>query len=349
MAKTFFSLGADDAAESWRDIRSHRAEPSPALGKVLKGHREQVFHVALEQSQQQFVAAASVGYESRPLNLFYGLAQAGRAICAASSHLGNSADPNLKTWLPEGGHGLTFRTTLSAETGLLGEELKLHSSSSDSFSRLPHALGSPLNFGSVTFGRLLAQLPEVWLQFGKTDWGPVPLLPNGLSGMDVMHFPARWEIESPGLAASTSGGTKEAQEWVDQYPALAGLRLASDHNGELAPSREGHINLEFPTAETGAAVDKGYYFPRGIRIYRRHEMIFPAVGGTASLHPLASWWMVLFALSMLARYSPRDWSNVMSLQTSKLASVLEYVLDVALDVVPNLVSEALESLNQPGT
>lgn len=346
MAKTFFSLGADDAADSWRDIRSHRAEPSASLGRMLKGHREQVFHMALEQSQQQFQAAGSIGYESRPLNLFYGLAQAGRAICAASQNLGGNSNPDLKVWLPEGGHGITFRTTLSGDRGLLGEELKLQNGSSDAFSRLSHALGSPLDFPAVTFGRLLAQLPEVWLQFRKTDWGPVPLLPNGLSAVQTMSFPAQWEIEAPGLSATRGLKLDEVQTWVDQYPALVGLRPATDQNGELEATREGHIKMVFPSAESGYSPDGHHFFPNGTQMYRRHEMIFPGVGGSTSLHPLASWWMVLFALSMLARYSPRDWSGLMSLQNSPLASVVEYVLDVALDVVPNLVAEALETLNR---
>lgn len=38
---------------------------------------------ALEQSEQLLRGAADLGFASRPLNLFYGLSQAGRAISAA--------------------------------------------------------------------------------------------------------------------------------------------------------------------------------------------------------------------------------------------------------------------------
>jgi hypothetical protein len=41
--------------------------------------RRLIFAAALEQAEQQFLAAAAIGVQSRPLNLFYGLSQAGRA------------------------------------------------------------------------------------------------------------------------------------------------------------------------------------------------------------------------------------------------------------------------------
>ena len=42
---------------------------------------------ALEQAEQMFHAAATVGVATRPLQVFYGLSQAGRAIAAAASGL----------------------------------------------------------------------------------------------------------------------------------------------------------------------------------------------------------------------------------------------------------------------
>ena len=57
---------------AFHKLRSMRHAPP---GKASGGERAQVFTSALEQSQQQISAAATVGYESRPLNLFYGLSQ----------------------------------------------------------------------------------------------------------------------------------------------------------------------------------------------------------------------------------------------------------------------------------
>src|SRR6478736_2639692 len=66
---------------SFRALRALRHSPPGAA----QGVRGKVFVAALEQAQQQISAAASIGYESMPLNLFYGLSQAGRAIAAAAS------------------------------------------------------------------------------------------------------------------------------------------------------------------------------------------------------------------------------------------------------------------------
>jgi len=106
--KYAFDSGRWSAAESWRTIRTVRAEPPAAIAPTLKGERRVVFQAALEQAQQQLTAAAAVGYESRALNLFYGLSQAGRAVAAASDRLGpRLADDNLKRWQSTG-HGLSF-------------------------------------------------------------------------------------------------------------------------------------------------------------------------------------------------------------------------------------------------
>lgn len=55
---------------------------------------------------------------------------------------------------------------------------------------------------------------------------------------------------------------------------------------------------------------------------------------------------MLYSLSMLARYSPSDWMEALDIQTSPIASILEHVMDSALDSVPDLISEALDHLNE---
>src|SRR5206468_1787842 len=106
-------MEADGANESWRMIRAFRARPPDRLKRTLSGRRGSVFHAGLEQAQQQFAAAAAVGYESRPLNLFYGLAQAGRALAALSPRVCGKA-----AW--EGDqHGLHFATNYDERVGFL--------------------------------------------------------------------------------------------------------------------------------------------------------------------------------------------------------------------------------------
>ncbi|MFL0421804.1 YaaC family protein, partial [Micrococcus luteus] len=76
---------------SLRALRANR----PPLAK--RGARGQLFSAGLEQAEQFWMAANSVGPETRPLLLFYGLGQAGQALCAAAATK------------PSAGHGLTFK------------------------------------------------------------------------------------------------------------------------------------------------------------------------------------------------------------------------------------------------
>src|SRR5216684_2416922 len=67
----------------WRLIRGLRHQPPGAARK--RTQRREVFCAALEQAEQLFTAAEAVGDATRPILLFYGLIQAGRAIAAAST------------------------------------------------------------------------------------------------------------------------------------------------------------------------------------------------------------------------------------------------------------------------
>lgn len=81
---------------AWRMIRSLRHDPP---GYASSGVRARIFDAALEQAEQLFRAAESVGPQARPLLLFYGLSQAGRAICACAVNVTNN-DASLS------GHGI---------------------------------------------------------------------------------------------------------------------------------------------------------------------------------------------------------------------------------------------------
>jgi hypothetical protein len=54
-----------------------------------------------------------------------------------------------------------------------------------------------------------------------------------------------------------------------------------------------------------------------------------------------TWWAILFALSMLARYYPTAWTHALDENSSPDAVLLERALDIALDAVPHLVFEAV--------
>jgi hypothetical protein len=59
------------------------------------------------------------------------------------------------------------------------------------------------------------------------------------------------------------------------------------------------------------------------------------------LSPLMLWWLLLFGLSIIARYHPGPWAAALSVDQSRHAVPLEALLDKAFDVLPALVYEAV--------
>jgi hypothetical protein len=79
--------------------------------------------------------------------------------------------------------------------------------------------------------------------------------------------------------------------------------------------------------------------------YRRRGdyWLRPAVGAQKDyLKPLVTWWLLLFGLSILARYEPAVWVKTLSITESDIAADLEALLDDAMLAIPQLVLEALE-------
>jgi hypothetical protein len=94
--QTWGDMEMTPRARSWRMLRALRQHP-PGLAAADEARRG-TFSAALEQSEQFFTAAAATGPQTRGLLLFYGIAQAGRALRAAQQQ---DAD-----WARTGSHGI---------------------------------------------------------------------------------------------------------------------------------------------------------------------------------------------------------------------------------------------------
>lgn len=95
-----------DPARAWDRLRGSRANRP---GKATSGARAKTYSTALEQAQQMFRAAEGVGSQTRPLLVFYGLSQAGRAIAAAA------VDLEAETWnlISHGIHAVGYDKTFA--------------------------------------------------------------------------------------------------------------------------------------------------------------------------------------------------------------------------------------------
>jgi hypothetical protein len=65
-------------------------------------------------------------------------------------------------------------------------------------------------------------------------------------------------------------------------------------------------------------------------------------GANDQLSVLMTWWVILFGLSMLARYYPRDWMAMLDVdRPSSDAVLIETMLEDGLSALPQIVLDAL--------
>jgi hypothetical protein len=318
-------------------IRATRASP-PGYAHDDE-ERRRVYCAALAQFDELISAAAAAGPASRPLPLFYALSQAGRAISAAHAE---------DTWRL-GSHGLSARELGPA---LLDVEVKRMAVANkdgrpvDSMTGVAAATQSEVFAGAVAIDSLWASLPELFeLLPASLDPGPLPLLlvPDSPGAENVRLLTDSGHVYATVVGFSGTGD-ELARYLVEQYPTaddpelyqpqrLSNIENHTEHGAGFlfrwqadAPSINGHVSTLNRVAPGGAGFEA-----RWLR---------PAVGGVA-LSSLLTWWVLLFGLSMLARYEPAGWTKELDYDSSDLAAPLGELLEIGLLRVPELVLAAL--------
>ncbi|MEV8047654.1 hypothetical protein AB0P02_28005 [Streptomyces griseoluteus] len=143
--------------------------------------------------------------------------------------------------------------------------------------------------------------------------------------------------------------------WLVDYPALNGYRFRSigaipDNGPESWDERQGTIGCRIVwDVEHGEEAAKHKFAEiapwKGRSLTDSARVIHARFGGDdRQLHPLLAWWSVLFALSMLARYQPGQWTAQIDVNRSRDAVAIEYLLDSALAAVPELVLAAIDEV-----
>ncbi|WP_436528230.1 YaaC family protein [Actinoplanes sp. HUAS TT8] len=334
-------LGVD---EIWSLLRVTRADPPAGI----RGARRKTYTAALEQAQQMFTAAASVGVATRPLLLFYGLSQGGRAIAAAAKHVHNDEYRLI-------GHGI------KANTGTLvgpicDVTVYCDRTSAGSFNRLSRILSSPVWEEStpVRLGELWGTLPETG-HFQLDDPEPAGPLPANADDwsltvaadtsspvqLAVTGVPPELMPQSPQLAP-----TSELETFLQRYPRLNG-HSAIYPRGVYPGDPGAVVHLAYPSTNSGyrERADEALIHSTRYRLHERY--VFPVVGAnTDSLHPIMAWWATLFALSMLARYHPESWAGHIAVDASKDAVSIERLLTEALTAVPELLLQTIGEVSQ---
>lgn len=314
----------------WRDIRGLRADPPGHAGD--DSDRREVFSAALQQAEELHGAAGISGFASRSLPLFYALSQGGRAIAAVRG--------------PEDGwtfhgHGLGMPPDQEGNTVL---SMEVTPRKKGAFSLLSEITGSARLPERVSLGAMLASLPEIAPIVAAHVDDPAALELSldheGAEGEYLMLAPPL-QMAAVYFGPETSlSGERQLQAMETRlapYPRAESWAIRptqAQRNGKLG------IGLCWPIEEGG-----GRGFKALDVVATRHGPSYylrPSLGEDGSeVNVLMTWWASLFTLSSLARYEPSRWRSALDVDASELAVVLEEILEIAQERVPELLYETL--------
>jgi len=137
-------------------------------------------------------------------------------------------------------------------------------------------------------------------------------------------------------------------EYVSRYPALAGF----------IPTTPSGSNVDWPSPNMAFALrwkrpddlGSGHVLDASLIRYRGQQTLaYPTLEADPAglpVHPLMAWWMVLYAMSMLTRYQPVRWTEMIDVNRSEHATAIEYVLEAGVLAVPDLIDEAIVLVSQ---
>jgi hypothetical protein len=321
-------------ADAYFQIRATRAEP-PGFAAGDE-ERRKIYGAALDQFEELMTAAGAATPRSRPLPLFYALSQAGRAIAAARAE----EDWQLR------GHGLSAPSLdVSDVCDLLIHPAPSRTKSGgvDSFGAIATLGGSESLSNPVSIGALWASLPGACEYLPEDDrWlrplHAVPREPGTQPAFDCTRL-------SADLIGVRGKSLEDARVELGDYPLASDVDLPTVQNifvREMTPFGHGVL-----ARWTVGAQDYWEWTQARDRILpleplTGHRWLRPALSG-AALDTTATWWALLFGLSMLARYEPGAWVAALDLDRPGLAAQLTMLLDLALQAVPALVVIALRT------
>lgn len=307
----------NDDMDMWTYIRLSRANP-PGLATKNEARRL-TYSAALQQAEELLTAARSSGWASRPLPLFYALSQSARAVAAAVAE---------DRWELRG-HGLKMKFESHPMESLVSPR------ASGSFPRISELLGSRLS-GPVALAEVWAALPTLADKPGPSEVAR-PLYIEHVEDeypLSAVAAPVRAAVVFPPQLDDD-----HYQEVLQSYPAVAGaLVMMESRRTSMGYGRV----ISWP----------GRLEPRE-RFQRIRELVgvdsssgggwlLPGVGEEKDLlPPFLLWWILLYGFSMLARYEPRRWRELLDVDASRWAVAVENALDVGIEALPGLLLDAL--------
>jgi hypothetical protein len=295
----------------------------------------------MQQFEELMQAAEQVGAAARPLPLFYALSQAGRAVAAAYAD---------EPWQLRG-HGLVLKNDGEP---LLKRQVSPAGKPNASFPRVAQTIGSDLLEQSVTVSALCASLPDLAVVPELCGASPralfvKPIAKSGGAMVVMSREVDAYVFNFPTDLGAATDPVAAIGEHLLQYPSAAGWAVGEPLR--LFPPAEGGgpgALLQWRVSDDVQWPNEPDRQARMIEVapkYRHFDRQWcrPTVAPGTVLSPLMTWWALLYALSMVARYEPDAWVGLLDVDGSQLAVPLEGILEDALEVVPHLVLDALQA------
>jgi len=347
-------------------LRTFRSQLPPHADS---GDRAKTFGAGLQQAEELWRAAERVDLVARPMLLFYGLTQAGRAICAAGP---------FNKWRPAQSHGLSFKL----ERPSSGKDLDFKCVRAEArgfglIQQVAKILDSPTIDTSVALSDLLGAL-DIELLFDNeyvTAVGPLKVDqyseilgnfgPPAFPGLIVGPVPERFTQASELVVASENNveymhlippSGEELEEWLSVYPKLKSLGMPTAEFGpepdvSSLESGEYVIRLKWEGASQRDDVTQREWTTRRLDVVQSgnfgnaHGIVLPSIAGNSQPQKLLiTWWLILYCLSMLARYYPKEWSEILDLDSSSVAVPLQELILAAQSKVPGHIFLSLVDL-----
>jgi hypothetical protein len=261
--------------------------------------------------------------------LFYALSQAGRAIVAA-----HGENPDI------GSHGLAEDRKHTPDD-LLRRRIRrvVSEKGDDAFGAVAKATGSPDITGKVEIGAVWAALPETF-RLPNASWLPEWRMALWLMDQPGKIVPGQTRSQLWSMNGNPHHGP--AETLIGRYPTLPADTKWKDKGGSEDLGGPGNWAI---VVEWSDKHDADKIAPRvGTMDANARQLIPTMPGQEAILSPLMTWWLLLFGLSIFARYHPGLWLRALQVDASEAAVPLEAVLDSGLSILPRLVYDAVHGI-----
>lgn len=322
------NLFSDDWSVARQGLRSLRSFRTPS---VQSGSRASTFRTCLAQAEELWASADAVSTVASPILRYYAAMQAAQALIAASP-LGNAE------WRPRASHGVSV---IVPEIGSLNfDDIRISAVGADGTAQvLSRALGSPLLREQASLLDLVAALPTQSLLSPHRE-APAMALVVLFNGADpeiiIEGVPPSLAgtVERPGVDGEPNFDIGVLRGFLNRYPSLSKLsdpKLAIVHHG-ATPAEPDGLSLTWPRGAHPHAsrwhelVDVWTW--AGPNHIPDRGVALPSVAANEEAqHPFVTWYLVLFAFSILARYHSARWRHVLDVEKNREAVLLERLID----------------------